>query len=32
LQLGEVPNLARTFWSPVPAIEAQDKRKALGKL
>jgi hypothetical protein len=32
LQVGEVPNLARAFWSPVPTIEAEDKRKAFGKL
>ena len=32
LQVGEVPNLARAFWSPVSAIEAEDKRKALGEL
>jgi hypothetical protein len=27
LQLDEAPNLARTFWSPITAIETQDERK-----
>jgi hypothetical protein len=31
LQSSEAPNLARTFRSPVPAIEAEKKRKPLGE-
>jgi hypothetical protein len=32
LPLGEVPHLARAFWSPVATIEAHNERKASGKL
>lgn len=32
LQLVKAPNLARTFRSPIAAVEAQDERKAIGKL
>ncbi len=32
LKLGEAPNLARAFWSPIAAIEAEDERKAVHQL
>ena len=32
LPLGEVPHLARAFWSPVAAVKTHDERKASREL
>ncbi len=32
LQMGQVPHLARAFWSPVAPVEAQDEWKTVGEL